>query len=50
MHPWRPWMLSDDRGSASLEFLTLGTLLIVPLAPVEEWSVTELSGCPSARA
>lgn len=32
MHPWRPWMLSDDRGSASLEFLTLGTLLIVPLA------------------
>ncbi|PPG39445.1 hypothetical protein [Pseudoclavibacter sp. RFBA6] len=25
-------MLRDDRGSASLEFLTLGTLLIVPLA------------------
>jgi hypothetical protein len=25
-------MPSDDRGSASLEFLTLGTLLIVPLA------------------
>ncbi|WP_146077812.1 hypothetical protein [Pseudoclavibacter sp. AY1F1] len=25
-------MLTDDRGSASLEFLTLGTLLIVPLA------------------
>ena len=24
--------LSEDRGSASLEFLTLGTLLIVPLA------------------
>lgn len=29
---WRRWTLSDDRGSASLEFLTLGTLLIVPLA------------------
>lgn len=32
MHRWRPWKLSDERGSASLEFLTLGTLLIVPLA------------------
>ncbi|WP_271983413.1 hypothetical protein [Pseudoclavibacter terrae] len=28
----RRWTLRDDRGSASLEFLTLGTLLIVPLA------------------
>lgn len=32
MHRWRLWMLRNDRGSASLEFLTLGTLLIVPLA------------------
>lgn len=32
MRRWRRSRLSDDRGSASLEFLTLGTLLIVPLA------------------
>lgn len=32
MHRWRRWMQTDERGSASLEFLTLGTLLIVPLA------------------
>lgn len=32
MHRWKRSTIYDDRGSASLEFLALGTLLIVPLA------------------
>ena len=31
MHRWNPWAKNDD-GSAALEFITIGVILLVPLA------------------